>query len=84
MTGLECPSCGSQRALHFLLHGEWAAALACNPFLVLSIPYVLSVAYACLWPGKTAQSVKRVVLGRIAVYAYLILFVLWWIVRNIM
>lgn len=83
MTGLECPSCGSQRALHLLLHGEPVAALASNPFLVISIPYVVVIAYGCLWTSERAKAVKRIALGRTAVYTYLILFGLWWIIRNI-
>ena len=42
MTGLDCPGCGSLRGLHALLHGDFAAALHFNAFLVLSLP---------LWTG---------------------------------
>lgn len=38
VTGLDCPGCGSLRALHELLHGNFAAALHFNAFLVLSLP----------------------------------------------
>ena len=37
MTGLDCPGCGSLRAMHALLHGQLAAALHFNAFLVLSL-----------------------------------------------
>lgn len=44
MTGLDCPGCGSLRAMHALLHGEWDAALHFNLVLVLSVPL-------CAWFG---------------------------------
>ncbi len=37
LTGLWCPGCGGQRALHFLLHGQFLTALRHNvlvPFVV--------------------------------------------------
>ena len=45
LTGLECPGCGSLRALHQLLHGNFMAALRYNAILVLSLP-VLAIAGA--------------------------------------
>jgi hypothetical protein len=38
LTGLECPGCGSLRALHELLHGDLPGALRFNPLLVVSLP----------------------------------------------
>lgn len=35
MTGLQCPGCGTTRALHALLHGDVAAAFAFNPFTMV-------------------------------------------------
>ena len=40
LTGLYCPGCGTTRALHALLHLDLAGALAMNPLLVLSLPFV--------------------------------------------
>lgn len=37
-TGLNCPGCGSLRALHQMLHGNIVEALRLNALLVLSIP----------------------------------------------
>ncbi|GAA2727896.1 DUF2752 domain-containing protein [Cellulomonas aerilata] len=45
LTGLLCPACGSQRAVHSLAHGELAAAWDMNPLLVVLAPVVL-VAWA--------------------------------------
>lgn len=38
VTGLDCPGCGAQRALHQLLHGNFIAALRLNAMFVLSLP----------------------------------------------
>jgi hypothetical protein len=38
LTELNCPGCGSLRALHQLLHGDVIAALRFNAFLILSLP----------------------------------------------
>jgi hypothetical protein len=38
VTGLNCPGCGSLRALHQLLHGHVAEAARLNLLLLLSLP----------------------------------------------
>jgi hypothetical protein len=38
LTGLDCPGCGAQRALHQLLHGNVIAAFRLNAMFVLSLP----------------------------------------------
>jgi hypothetical protein len=40
LTGLFCPGCGSLRALHQLLNGNFAAAFSFNPFAVLAFPFL--------------------------------------------
>lgn len=39
-TGLYCAGCGSQRALHQLLHGNFREAFHNNALLVLALPYL--------------------------------------------
>ena len=38
LTGLLCPGCGSQRALHALLHGEALTAIKHNPLTSIGLP----------------------------------------------
>src|SRR5687767_6632554 len=38
LTGLACPGCGSLRAVHNLLHGEFAAAFRLNPLMMILLP----------------------------------------------
>jgi hypothetical protein len=45
LTELNCPGCGSLRALHQLLHGNLPAALRLNAMLVLSLPIFAGLAF---------------------------------------
>ena len=83
LTGYDCPSCGVQRALHAVLHGEFSKALSYNPFFVISVPYFLLVLYATIFKNASAQKVRKYACHRYAMYAYIVLFFVWWIVRNI-
>lgn len=38
ITGLNCPGCGGQRAIHHLLHGDFSGALHFNALLVVLLP----------------------------------------------
>ena len=69
LTGLECPGCGSQRAIHSLLNGDIAAAIHYNLLIVLSIPYLLLLAIGFLYHGKAILTVIAIIL-------------LFWIFRN--
>lgn len=41
LTGLKCAGCGTQRALHALLTGDFGEAWAQNPFMILLLPVIL-------------------------------------------
>lgn len=41
LIGLECPGCGTQRALHALLHGHPAEAWSHNAMLIISLPLII-------------------------------------------
>ena len=40
VTGLTCPGCGTLRAAHSLLHGDFAAAFRFNPLLFTLLPAI--------------------------------------------
>lgn len=46
LTGLECPGCGSQRAIHALLRGDFVAAWEYNALVVAGILPVAVYIYA--------------------------------------
>ena len=43
VTGYPCPSCGTTRSIHALMHGHFAEALMINPFGVISVGIVVVV-----------------------------------------
>lgn len=83
LTGWECPSCGSQRALHALLQGNVVQALRYNLFLILSVPYFLMVAYTTFSPDRFAQRLRPWVQHSRVVGLFLLLTLLWWLLRNL-
>lgn len=85
ITGLKCPACGFQRALHSLLHLNFAQSVRYNFFLIISVPYAISlVIVTWLDPYNKLKRLKKVCYSRITIYFYLVCFVAWGVVRNIM
>lgn len=82
LTGFKCPGCGSQRAIHSLLHLDVVSAVKYNFMLVFSIPFVLLLGYAEIRrvsnPGFYAK-----VNNQTSILAAFFLVVGWWIFRNI-
>ena len=82
LTGYDCPGCGSQRAIHSLLHGDIAAAFGYNAMLVCSIPYLILLIYAELFRKKVPR-LHTALTSVTAVLIILALVILWWVGRNI-
>lgn len=84
LTGLNCPGCGFQRAVHALLHGRVAAAWHYNPFLFVALPFVALLAVVEWLMHEPRRERWRLVLeGRTAVALYITLYLLWGVVRNV-
>ncbi len=78
-TGLPCPGCGSQRAIHDLLHGHLAAALAHNALLVLALPYLLLGIYMEYAGGKYRHTqLYHRLFGKTAALIWLALVLAFW------
>ena len=60
VTGLNCPGCGTLRALHALLHGQLWTALHFNAFLVLSLPVFAWIGFRFLRHEITGAPAKVV------------------------
>ena len=82
LTGYDCPGCGSQRAIHALLHGRFASAWHFNPFIFFAAPaaafYIVLDAGRTAWPRLHARATHPAILATI-----LIALLLWWLLRNI-
>ncbi|MDR6194479.1 DUF2752 domain-containing protein [Siphonobacter sp. SORGH_AS_0500] len=85
-TGLHCPGCGAQRALHQLLHGNFREAFRFNALLLLMIPYlslgfVLSIRTHLL--GLGFETLPQAYRNPKVISGLLTLVCLFWILRNI-
>jgi len=85
LTGFDCPGCGSQRAIHALLNGNFKAALYSNPLLMLLMPYLAVNLYFIRLPFLTAKQLKwrNFLFGYPAMLILSTLIVLFTILRNI-
>jgi hypothetical protein len=81
-TGWQCAGCGSQRAMHHLLHADIGKAFGLNPLMVLSIPYLLVGFYV---EGYRHQypKLRNILVGRWAIITWVIIIVTFWIARNL-
>ena len=85
LTGNLCPACGSQRALHALMHGHALEALRYNYFFILSIPYALAAVLVSWYNvNHSLDWLKRLDFHRFVLFAYVGLFFAWWIIRNLL
>lgn len=84
-TGTDCPGCGFQRALHAFLHGNFADAARYNFFLILALPYLFAVILSDLvFRGERRERWQRFTHSRYMLWAYIIIYCVWWVVRNIL
>jgi len=73
LTGLQCPGCGTTRALHHLLHGDVAGALRLNAMLFVVLPFAV-----------IATLSRRVATHPVTGWAAFGVTVAWWIGRNLL
>lgn len=84
LTGLSCPGCGFQRALHALLHGRIAEAAAYNYWLLFALPYLLALIAQRLMPkGRMSEKARRLLEHRYVIAFYIVSFFAWFVIRNI-
>jgi hypothetical protein len=72
LTGLQCPGCGTTRALHHLLHGDVAGAFRLNAMLFVAVPF-----------GAIATASRRIATHPLTGWTAVTVTVGWWIVRNV-
>ncbi len=84
ITGFFCPGCGSQRAVHLLLHGDMVGAFRFNPLMVLTLPvliYGMTITIAN-WIFETKYRLM-LFYSNLFIYGYFGLAILYWILRNL-
>lgn len=78
VTGLECPGCGTTRALHHLLHGRVGTAFALNP-MIFAIMFVGLFTIPDFARGRTPRFLMKPWFA----WSALVVVVAWWVVRNV-
>ena len=82
LTGYKCPGCGSQRAVHALLHGDVAAAFKYNALLFIAVPWIIVCLYAEFMRTRVPRLYARL-FAPVAIWSSLAVVLLWWLLRNI-
>ena len=82
--GINCPGCGTQRALHHLLHFDVIQALRYNALFVTAVPFVI------YWLGikiynliYVAKKTTRIPTNKFVWIGLLVLVLLFGIMRNV-
>jgi len=75
LTGWNCPACGGLRMVHDVLHGDLAAAISDNAFLLVGIPMLAGWILLRRRSGKSLFSLPAAATLVIATLA-------WTVVRN--
>jgi hypothetical protein len=85
LTGYRCIGCGSQRALHDLLHLDVGAAFGENILAVLFIPYLITGFIFDLIKNKSEKLLKwrKALYGNRAIIIVLVIMTSFWILRNL-
>ncbi len=82
LTGLKCPGCGSQRAIHQLLHLHIGKAFRYNALLLCSVPLLLFLFSADLLRSRFPRyyrASRHPALG----WTVLAVILAWWLLRNL-
>jgi len=82
LTGYKCPGCGSQRAIHALLHGDLAAAFNYNALLMVSVPWIALCLFAEGQRTRNPQLYVRLN-APLLIWLFLAMVLIWWLLRNI-
>ena len=82
LTGYKCPGCGSQRAIHALMHGDFAGAFRYNALLLVSIPWVAYCLFAETQRVRNPRLYVRLN-SHFVIWLFFIAVMLWWVLRNV-
>ena len=82
--GIICPGCGSQRAIHQLLHFNIGGAFRANPLLVVSLPYIITgIAFENKNVRNKYPAIRKALFGKKAIILLLIIITIYTLYRNL-
>lgn len=82
LTGLSCPGCGSQRAIHAIFHGDIKEAFSYNALFIIEIPLLALLIFSRLIGSRYPQ-LQRTLSSRFFILFILVTIIIWTIIRNI-
>lgn len=83
LTNLPCAGCGSQRAIHSLLHWEIRQAVEYNLLVVVFIPVLLILSISSLFKSKYPKVYYYLHHSYVA-YSVCFIILMWWVLRIIL
>ncbi len=82
-TGLQCPLCGSQRAIHDMLHGNIISSWHYNPALWVFALYLMFIASGYINRRIRQSKVHKWCVSNKGIFTAIGVLLLWGIARNI-
>ncbi len=82
-TGLNCPGCGSLRALHHLTHGNFATAFFCNPLLIIALVVTALVLIARLADQHGSFARASIFARPATIWAICAIVIVFGVLRNV-
>ena len=82
LTGYKCPGCGSQRAVHALLHGDVVAAFKYNALLPIAVPWIALCVFVESRRTRNPRLYARLN-PELLILLLMALVIMWWVLRNI-
>jgi hypothetical protein len=84
LTGFKCPGCGTQRAIHSLLHLNFRQAFSYNALMLLLVPYILLGAYMIFLGGRERfPRLEKIFFGKWAAWIAVGTILIYWVLRNV-
>jgi hypothetical protein len=82
LTGMQCPGCGSTRALYQLLHLHPLAAFKLNPLMILTLPFIVYGFLGFTRSALLGKPQRRLFIPPIYLWSWLALLIFFWVFRN--
>lgn len=85
LSGFKCPGCGSQRAIHHILNGNFKIAWQMNALLITMLPFITAGLFLNTYKGNNAtlMNIKKMFFKSSVIYLILIVILIFWVARNI-